>query len=76
GGGNKPFTGLESAQALADLLDIEATAAFLSAYFRARGLDLDLERLDFDAFLKKVESLVLADTPLAALSRAAENLRN
>lgn len=76
GGGHRPFTALDSAQALAGLLSVDATAQFLAAYFRVRGLDLDLEQVDYETFLKKVEAQVLAETPLSVLSQAAENVRH
>lgn len=58
GGRTTPFTSVEKAEDLIRDLDEERLMIFLQAYFEVRGMDMDLETLEYDAFLKKVEEQV------------------
>ena len=76
GGLNKPFTGLKSPQEVADVLDAGAVAAFMLAYFQVRGLDMDLEGMSYEEFLKAVEEHVMSSTPLSVLNEVSKGMNN
>lgn len=76
GGLNKPFTSLQSPQEVADVLDPGLVAAFMAAYFKVRGLDMDLEAMSYDEFLKAVEAHVMQTTPLSVLNNISKNMEN
>ncbi|WP_022661604.1 hypothetical protein [Paucidesulfovibrio longus] len=58
GGQNTPFTSVEKAEDLIKVLDEDRLMVFLQAYFEVRGMDLDVENLDYDAFMAKIEAQV------------------
>jgi hypothetical protein len=51
-------------------------AAFMGAYFDARGLDMDLESLSYDEFLTAVEKHVMEATPLSVLNKISKGMEN
>ena len=76
GGLSKPFTSLKSPQEVADVLDAGAVAAFMMAYFEARGLTMDLDAMSYEEFLKAVEEQVMSSTPMSVLNKISKGMDN
>ncbi|WP_147821092.1 hypothetical protein [Salidesulfovibrio onnuriiensis] len=76
GGMNKPFTSLSSVEELMKLFDEEPLMAFLDAYFRARGSNIDIMTISHDEFMKAVEREVFANTPMSELSNLQKMFTN
>ncbi|MBG0789170.1 MAG: hypothetical protein H0S80_01580 [Desulfovibrionaceae bacterium] len=70
GGSNKPFTSLEGAPELAKCLIDDPTVAFLDMYFKVRGVMMNVRAMNYDEFLKAVESEVFKNTSFSEMQEA------
>lgn len=74
GGMNKPFTSVTDAQGLTKHLEDDALAAFLQLYFQVKGIMIDFSLMNYDEFLKAVESEVFKNTSFSQMQEASEIL--
>lgn len=68
-GRNKPFTGTESHKEIAKALREPELARFLDAYFKLRGVGIDIYSMDLEQFMAAVSDEVARNTPIAELQR-------
>ncbi|MGE4293202.1 MAG: hypothetical protein AB7E32_13460 [Desulfovibrio sp.] len=64
GGQTTPFTSLEKAEDIVKVLDEDRLMVFLQAYFETRDMGLDLETMNYEAFLAKIEQQVFQFTTM------------
>lgn len=64
GGQSTPFTGAGKAEDLIKVLAEDRLMLFLQSYFNTRGMDVDLEKLDYDGLLAVVEEQVFQFTTM------------
>ena len=70
GGMNKPFTSLTSGLELVKCLADDPVLAFLELYFGIKGVMIDFRAVNYDEFVKAVESEVFKNTSFSQMSEA------
>jgi hypothetical protein len=64
GGQHKPFPTLSRAEDLVKVIAEDRLMVFLQSYFDVRGIEMDIETVAYDDFLKVVEKQVFQFTTL------------
>ena len=75
GGMNKPLTSLNTPEEVVKILDDGPLMGFLDSYFEARGLEIDIHTMTYDAFLDAVRAEVFANTTFGEMSQVEELLK-
>jgi len=70
GGMNKPFTSVTDAVGLTKCLEDESLMSFLQLYFKVKGVMIDFTQMNYDEFLKAVESEVFSNTSFSKMQDA------
>jgi hypothetical protein len=74
GGLNKPFTSLSDGLDIVKILVDEPMIAFLEMYFKIKGIMMNFKLMDYDEFIKVVESEVFKNTSFGQMTEAQEFL--
>lgn len=74
GGMNKPFTTTSSGQDLMKCLTDEPLMAFMEMYFKVKGIMIDFQSMNYEEFVKAVESEVFKNTSFSQMQEAQDLL--
>ena len=74
GGLNKPFTSLADGLEMTKCLTDEPLIAFLEMYFKIKGVMMDFGKMNYEEFIKAVESEVFKNTSFGQIHEAQEFL--
>ncbi|NDV19342.1 hypothetical protein GO013_07920 [Pseudodesulfovibrio sp. JC047] len=74
GGMNKPFTSLTGGPELAKILSDDPLLAFLEMYFKIKGIMIDFRLMNYEEFVRAIESEVFKNTSFSQMSEAQDLL--
>ncbi|MBI9081175.1 MAG: hypothetical protein JEY79_15720 [Pseudodesulfovibrio sp.] len=74
GGLNKPLTVLSDGIDVSKILADEPLIAFLEMYFKAKGVMMDFQKMNYEEFIKAVESEVFKNTSFAQMQESQDFL--